>query len=76
MKGLADAESYFTVGLFSILDSPLDTPMATVTTSLPFSAEVIDTLVECKGDGAINREDIGKVYLDSIERGFDAASGL
>ena len=96
-KGLPDPESYFTVGLFSILDSLLDAPMATVTESLPLSAEVIDALVERKGDrgaalrcacayeqgqwtdveyGGVSREDIGKVYLDSIEWAFDAASGL
>ncbi len=96
-KQLPDPESYFTVGLFSILDALLDTPMATALEPLPLSSEIVDALInrggergavlqcvcayeECrwadvKYDG-VDREDIGKAYLDSIEWALDAASGL
>jgi len=96
-KQLPDPDSYFTVGLFSILDSLLDTPMATALEPLPLSAEIVDALIsrggergaalecvcayeECrwadvKYDG-VDRDDIGKAYLDSIEWACDAASGL
>ena len=96
-KGLQDAPSYFTVGLFSILDSLLDTPMETILEPLPLSPEITDALVSGAGRyGAalrcvrayedcewtnvefedLDRETIGKIYLDSIEWAFDAASGL
>ena len=97
LKQLPDPESYFTVGLFSILDSLLDTPMETVTASMPLSEEIVDALVKCEGDrgaalrcvcayeearwadveyGGIDRKEIGKLYLDSIEWAFEAASGI
>ena len=97
LKRLPDPDSYFTVGLFSILDSLLDTPMETITASLPLSAEIVDALVnhdgdrgaalrcacayeECRWDDVkytnLDREEIGKVYLDSIEWAFDATSGI
>lgn len=96
-RKLPEPESYFTVGLFSILDTLLDAPMATVIEPLPLSREIVDALVKREGDrGAalecvcayeecrwadvkfdgVDREEIGKAYLDSIEWAFDAASGL
>lgn len=47
--GLPDAESFFTVGLFSILDSLLDTPMETILEPLPLSPEIVDALITGAG---------------------------
>jgi len=95
--GLPDSETFFTVGLFSILDGLLDAPMDTILEPLPLSPAIIDALLHGNGTyGAalrcvkayetcdwsqvqfesLDREAIGKVYLDSIEWAFDAASGL
>ncbi len=49
-KELPDPETYFMVGLFSILDVLLDAPMATVIEPLPLSAEIVDALVNRGGD--------------------------
>ena len=96
LKQQEDPQSYFTVGLFSILDVLLDTSMQTVVNLLPLSDETVDALVNRGGDrGAALRcacayeearwpdveykdvavEDIGKVYLESIEKGFEMALG-
>lgn len=96
-KNLADPESFFTVGLFSILDALLDTRMEAIVGNLPLSPEVADALVNGAGRYGpalrcvvayercnwaevafedVPREVIGKIYLDSIEWAFDAASGL
>ena len=45
-----DPDSYFTVGLFSVLDALLDTPMAVIVESLPLSVEIVDALVNHSGD--------------------------
>lgn len=97
MKGLPDPASYFTVGLFSVLDALLDTPMTVLVESLPLSADIVDALTNRGGDrgaalrcvcayercqwaeveyGGVEREAIGKVYLQSIAWAFDAGSGL
>jgi EAL and modified HD-GYP domain-containing signal transduction protein len=47
--GLPDAESFFTVGLFSILDSLLDTPMETLLEPLPLSPEIVEALTTGAG---------------------------
>jgi EAL and modified HD-GYP domain-containing signal transduction protein len=96
-KGLPDLESYFTVGLFSILGSLLDASMEAVIEPLPLSPAIAAALIS--GDGRygaalrcvlayekcawadvafedLDRETIGKIYLESIEWAFDAASGL
>lgn len=47
--GLPDTESFFTVGLFSILDSLLDTPMAVILEPLPLSPEIVEALTTGAG---------------------------
>lgn len=47
--GLPDTESFFTVGLFSILDSLLDTPMAVILEPLPLSPDIVDALTTGAG---------------------------
>lgn len=47
--GLPETESFFTVGLFSILDSLLDTPMAVILEPLPLSPEIVDALTTGAG---------------------------
>lgn len=47
--GLIDAESFFTVGLFSILDSLLDAPMAVILEPLPLSPEIVNALTTGEG---------------------------
>ena len=44
-----DPESYFTVGLFSVLDALFDMPMATIIQHIPISEERQDALVFHKG---------------------------
>ena len=54
-EGLARAcdekepDSFFTVGLFSILDALLDAPMETIVAPLPFSSAIKDALIKGKG---------------------------
>lgn len=95
--GLPDTESYFTVGLFSILDTLLDMPMESIVEPLPLAEEISDALVHGTGryafalkcvlayercdwgavvfDG-LEKSEIGKIYLESIDWAFDAAAGL
>lgn len=47
--GLPDAESFFTVGLFSILDSLLDTPMNVILEPLPLSPDIVEALTTGAG---------------------------
>jgi EAL and modified HD-GYP domain-containing signal transduction protein len=47
--GLPDTESFFTVGLFSILDSLLDTPMEVIVEPLPLSPEIVAALTAGAG---------------------------
>lgn len=52
--GVADPASYFTVGVFSVLDALADRPMAEVARALPLSEEVRTALVSRAGDrGAV-----------------------
>ena len=44
-----EAESYFTVGLFSVADALLDLPMSDVLDSLPFSEDVCEALLHRTG---------------------------
>ena len=95
--GHPDAASFFTVGLFSILDSLLDTPMETILEPLPLAPEIVEALTTGRGvygdalrcvasyetcDWAnvkfqdLDRDTIGRIYLDSIEWAFDAAGSL
>jgi EAL and modified HD-GYP domain-containing signal transduction protein len=48
---LASKEAYFTIGLFSVLDAMLDTPMPEVLKLLPLVEEVSDALLYYKGIG-------------------------
>lgn len=47
--GRADTGSFFTVGVFSVLDALADRPMAEVVRSLPLAQDVQDALVERRG---------------------------
>jgi EAL and modified HD-GYP domain-containing signal transduction protein len=48
-KGFKEVDSYFTVGLFSVLDALLDTPMEEALESLPISDELRDALLKHEG---------------------------
>jgi EAL and modified HD-GYP domain-containing signal transduction protein len=68
----AAADSYFTVGLFSVADAIADAPMQMVIEQLPFRYDIVDALL-C-GGGNLG-EILGGVM--AYQRGdFDAASGL
>lgn len=68
----AAADSYFTVGLFSVADAIADAPMELVIAQLPFRHDVVDPLLY--GGGRLG-ELLGAVI--AYQRGdFDAARGL
>ena len=46
---LENADSFFTVGLFSVLDALLDTDMETILDSLPLQAAICDALLHHRG---------------------------
>ena len=48
--GVAEKDSYFIVGLFSILDALLDQPLNTVLENLPLDEAINQALLEFKGD--------------------------
>ncbi len=50
IKRAPDAHSYFTVGLFSVLDALSGQPMSEVVASLPLSPEVCEALLNINGD--------------------------
>ncbi len=48
--GLANADSYFTVGLFSVLDALLDVPLEEALKYLPLPEDMQDALINREGD--------------------------
>ncbi len=48
-KHLADKERFFTVGLFSVLDAMLDSPMTEIVASLPLTEDVAQALLSYEG---------------------------
>jgi len=48
-KQLPDRERFFTVGLFSVLDAMLDSPMADIVASLPLTEDVAQALLAYEG---------------------------
>jgi EAL and modified HD-GYP domain-containing signal transduction protein len=48
-KQLPDRERFFTVGLFSVLDAMLDSPMADIVASLPLTEDVALALLAYEG---------------------------
>ncbi len=48
-KQLPDRERFFTVGLFSVLDAMLDSPMADIVASLPLAEDVVQALLTYEG---------------------------
>jgi len=48
-RGIDSADPYFTVGLFSVLDALLDTPMAEALDALPLSDELRGALLQHEG---------------------------
>src|SRR5690606_13773143 len=77
-------DAYFTVGLFSVLDALLDTPMAEVVRALPLSEEVSQALLHFAGPIggtlrsvlAYEQADWDRVQLDSVEPHVFAAAYL
>mgnify|MGYP001319027386 CR=1 FL=1 len=49
LKQLPDPDSFFTVGLFSMLDSLMDASMESIVKPLPLSAEIVDALIDRSG---------------------------
>ena len=49
-KGRPHPETYFLVGLLSIMDALMDTPMEQLVSGMPLSSDVIDALVSQKGE--------------------------
>ena len=73
--GLPSPDSYFTVGLFSLLDALLDRPMDEVLSALPLAEELAEALLKKEGEAG---EILGCVIaqeqndLEAIEQlGFD-----
>lgn len=49
VSGRYDGETFYTVGLFSVLDALLDVPMDTALEALPLSTDVRDAIVDSDG---------------------------
>jgi len=49
-RGHEHPQSYFTVGLFSIVDAMMDAPMERILNALPFTPQVTGALLEHQGD--------------------------
>jgi len=68
----AAADSYFTVGLFSVADALADAPMQLVIEQLPFRYDIVDALLY--GSGKLGNLLVGVI---AFQRGdFDAAGEL
>jgi EAL and modified HD-GYP domain-containing signal transduction protein len=48
-RGHAPVDSFFTVGLFSVIDAFVDAPLETILESLPFSEEIVGALLRHEG---------------------------
>lgn len=72
---LPNYELFFTVGLFSVLDALMDSPMETILKDLPVSEDIVDALLHREGPSgeilakalAYERGDWGNVPIKSLE---------
>jgi EAL and modified HD-GYP domain-containing signal transduction protein len=46
-----DSDTYFTIGLFSVVDALMDVSLVEVLRQLPFSPEILDALLRYEGPG-------------------------
>ncbi len=49
LSGAPEKESYFVVGLFSILEALMDHPLAEIVDKLPLNEEILSALLDYKG---------------------------
>ncbi len=77
VSGRRDAETFYTVGLFSVLDALLDVPMDTALQALPLSEDVRDAIVDrfgvmgetLRGVIAYERADWDNAYCPGVDEG-------
>jgi EAL and modified HD-GYP domain-containing signal transduction protein len=70
LPGTPGADTFFTTGLFSVIDALMDVPMEEVLEKLPFSEEIVDALLDGEGPLA----DVLRAVVAYSQGDFDAAN--